>query len=66
MMGAPGLVRRGGETWESINADSSLFVPHKYPVPHPFAFFLAKGWETTSLIRVSQRVAQVSLLRPGM
>jgi hypothetical protein len=22
---------------------------HKCSVPHPFAFFLAKGWETTNL-----------------
>jgi hypothetical protein len=23
--------------------------PRKNPVPHPFAFFLAKGWDTTNL-----------------
>jgi hypothetical protein len=26
-------------------------IAHKSPVPHPFAFFLANGWDTTTLNR---------------
>ena len=27
------------------------WITHKSPVPHPFAFFLANGWDTTTLNR---------------
>jgi len=45
-MGAPGL---DFQTWDSTNQVVSLLTLHQCSVPHPFAFFLAKGWETTPL-----------------
>jgi hypothetical protein len=67
-MGAPGL---DFQTWDSTNAHLLLLSIHKCSVPHPFAFFLAKGWEP-SVLNIppvnSPRpwVPQVWIFRPGI
>jgi hypothetical protein len=38
-----GQIRHVGTSWQHT----------KSSVPHPFAFFLAKGWETTNINRVN-------------
>jgi hypothetical protein len=45
-MGAAGL---DFETWDSTNLAVPLMTFHQCSVPHPFAFFLAKGWESKPL-----------------
>ncbi len=35
------------ETWETTNFGPPVSTPHKRSVPHPCAFFLAHGWETS-------------------
>jgi copper chaperone CopZ len=49
---APGL---DFETWVTAKANPSHFVHHKSPVPHPCAFFLAQGWDTSKLTNPRQK-----------
>jgi len=45
-MGAPGF---DFETWNSTSLVVPLLTSHQSTVPHPFASFLAKGWDSTPL-----------------
>ncbi|MGB6745845.1 MAG: hypothetical protein WBE38_19505, partial [Terracidiphilus sp.] len=35
--------------WDSKNLNQPLSTQHKSSVPHPFGFFLVKGWEGINL-----------------
>ncbi len=58
--GAPSLNRSLIQGWESTNLSKPRSHSQLPPVPHPFRFFLRKGWETANLPRYIDKMGNDS------